>query len=156
MDPTSDEIRTLLHPYTFEAMEGIFNFSGGNPGIMLELLLRTLQDAIRGAEVLVNEGYDLDQVLTAYQIDAEYVQKFVKKEVTRARAEFTTFQTTLLTFLSDIRTLDEIETWLKNHEKSWESVLEDFDLFEKQGLIYSPEAGTIQATELWTKGSQFV
>jgi hypothetical protein len=61
-----------------------------------------------------------------------------------------------LTFLGDARTLDEIEVWLQSHDKTWESVLEDFDLFEKQGLIFSPEAGLIQATELWTKGSSFV
>jgi hypothetical protein len=151
----SSEIKRVIHPFTIEALEHIFRFSGGNPGIMLELLLRCLQDAIRGAEVLVSEGYTLDQVLTAYHIDGKYVQKFVQKEVKRARAEFTSFQTELLGFLSSGRSLDEVEEWLQKHEHSWESVLEDFDLFEKQGLIFSPETGRIQATELWTKGSQF-
>ncbi|MFX1318310.1 MAG: AAA family ATPase [Promethearchaeota archaeon] len=152
----SPMIQGLLVPFTGEALEAIFNYSGGNPGIMLELLLRCLQDAIRGAEVLINDGYSLDQVISVYQINSEYVQQFVQKEVTRARAEFTNFQTELLGFLSVSRSLDDIESWLQNQERSWESVLEDFDLFEKQGLIYSPEAGKIQATELWTKGSTFV
>ncbi|MFX1243344.1 MAG: AAA family ATPase [Promethearchaeota archaeon] len=152
----SDLSKKLLHPFTAESLEGIYNFSGGNPGIMLELLLRCLQDAIRGAEVLINEGYSFEKVLSVYQIDSEYVQRFVEKEVKRARAEFTNFQTALLSFLTDARTLDEIEAWLQSQNKTWESVLEDFDLFEKQGLIYSPEAGRIQATELWTKGSSFV
>lgn len=156
VDFESDAVRELLYPFTVEALEGIFNYSGGNPGIMLELLLRCLQDAVRGAEVLVNDGYTLDHVLTAYQIDFNYVQRFVQKEVKRARAEFTSFQTELLSFLSVARSLDEIEDWLQIHDSSWENVLEDFDLFEKQGLIYSPEAGHIQATELWTKGSTFV
>jgi hypothetical protein len=148
--------KQILHPFTAESLEGIFNYSGGNPGIMLELLLRCLQDAIRGAEVLINEGHSFDKVLSIYQIDPEYVQRFVEKEVKRAKAEFTKLQTDLLTFLGDARTLDEIEVWLQSHDKTWESVLEDFDLFEKQGLIFSPEAGRIQATELWTKGSSFV
>lgn len=152
----SPTIQKLLAPFTGEALEAIFNYSGGNPGIMLELLLRCLQDAIRGAEILINDGYSLDQVLSVYQINSEYVQQFVQKEVTRARAEFTNFQTELLGFLSVPRSLDDIESWLQSQERSWESVLEDFDLFEKQGLIYSPEAGKIQATELWTKGSTFV
>jgi type II secretory pathway predicted ATPase ExeA len=152
----SDTVKELLYPFTVEALEGIFNYSGGNPGIMLELLLRSLQDAVRGAEVLVNDGYTLDRVLSVYQIDFNYVQRFVQKEVKRARAEFSSFQTELLSFLSVARSLDEIETWLQSHDSSWENVLEDFDLFEKQGLIYSPEAGRIQATELWTKGSTFV
>jgi hypothetical protein len=156
IDFNSQEIKELLIPFTAEALEAIFNYSGGNPGIMLELLLRCLQDAIRGAEVLVNDGYTLDQVLSVYQINSEYVQQFVQKEVTRARAEFTNFQTALLGFLSGPRSLDEIESWLQSQERSWESVLEDFDLFEKQGLIFSPEAGKIQATELWTKGSAYV
>jgi nucleoside-triphosphatase THEP1 len=156
IDLNSSKIRAILNPFTGEALEAIYNFSGGNPGIMLELLLRSLQDAIRGAEVLVNDGYTFDQVLSAYHVDAEYIQQFVQKEVTRARAEFNNFQTTLLEFLSVPRTLDDIESWLQSQERSWESVLEDFDLFEKQGLIYSPEAGQIQATELWTKGSTFV
>ncbi|MFX1491630.1 MAG: AAA family ATPase [Promethearchaeota archaeon] len=152
----SEIVKDILHPFSAGALEGIFNYSGGNPGIMLELLLRTLQDAIRGAEVLVKDGYSLDQVLSAYEIDAKYVQHFVQKEVKRARAEFNKFQTDLLAFLATARSLDEIETWLETNNRSWESVLEDFDLFEKQGLIYSPEAGRIQATELWTKGSTFV
>ena len=152
-DPLSKQI---LHPFTADSLEGIFNYSGGNPGIMLELLLRCIQDAIRGAEVLINEGHSFDEVLSIYQIDPEYVQRFVEKEVKRAQAEFTKFQTDLLTFLGEARTLDEIEVWLQHNEKTWESVLEDFDLFEKQGLIFSPEAGRIQATELWTKGSSFV
>lgn len=152
----SDTVKELLYPFTVEALEGIFSYSGGNPGIMLELLLRCLQDAVRGAEVLVNDGYTLDNVLSAYQIDFNYVQRFVQKEVKRARAEFSSFQTELLSFLSIARSLDEIEGWLQIHDSSWENVLEDFDLFEKQGLIYSPEAGRIQATELWTKGSTFV
>ncbi len=156
LDLKSKEIKELLNPFTGEALEAIYNYSGGNPGIMLELVLRCLQDAIRGAEVLVNDGYSMDQVLSVYHIDSEYVQQFVQKEVTRARAEFTNFQTSLLAFLAVPRSLDEIETWLQSQERSWESVLEDFDLFEKQGLIYSPEAGQIQATELWTKGSAFV
>lgn len=155
-DLASRQMQELLHPFKVEALEAIYSYSGGNPGIMLELLVRCLQDAIRGAELLVNDGYSMDRVLTEYQIDAEYVQKFVQKEVKRARAEFTTFQTELLGFLSEGRTLDQIEAWLRSKERTWESVLEDFDLFEKQGLIYSPEAGRIQATELWTKGSQFV
>lgn len=155
-DLASRQIQEVLHPFRVEALEAIYSYSGGNPGIMLELLVRCLQDAIRGAELLVNDGYRMDQVLNEYQIDAEYVQKFVQKEVKRARAEFTEFQTSLLAFLSEARTLDQIETWLRNKERTWESVLEDFDLFEKQGLIYSPDAGRIQATELWTKGSQFV
>lgn len=154
-DLDSNEIKRVIHPFTKEALERIFRFSGGNPGIMLELLLRCLQDAIRGAEVLVSDGYTLEQVLSAYHIDGKYVQKFVQKEVKRARAEFTSFQTELLSFLSNGRSLDEIEVWLQSHERTWESVLEDFDLFEKQGLIFSPETGRIQATELWTKGSQF-
>ncbi|MFX0079136.1 MAG: AAA family ATPase [Candidatus Hermodarchaeota archaeon] len=156
IDFETDIVKELLYPFTVEALEGIFNYSGGNPGIMLELLLRSLQDAVRGAEVLVNDGYTLDHVLSAYQIDFNYVQRFVQKEVKRARAEFTSFQTELLSFLSAARSLDEIEDWLQIHDSSWENVLEDFDLFEKQGLIYSPEAGRIQATELWTKGSTFV
>ena len=156
IDLNSSKIKAIINPFTGEALEAIYNFSGGNPGIMLELLLRSLQDAIRGAEVLVNDGYTFDQVLSAYHVDAEYIQQFVQKEVTRARAEFNNFQTTLLEFLSVPRTLDDIESWLQSQERSWESVLEDFDLFEKQGLIYSPEAGQIQATELWTKGSTFV
>ncbi|MFX1577082.1 MAG: AAA family ATPase [Promethearchaeota archaeon] len=156
IDLNSSKIKAILTPFTGEALEAIYNFSGGNPGIMLELLLRSLQDAIRGAEVLVNDGYTFDQVLSAYHINAEYIQQFAQKEVTRARAEFNNFQTTLLEFLSFPRTLDDIESWLQSQERSWESVLEDFDLFEKQGLIYSPEAGQIQATELWTKGSTFV
>ncbi|MFW9830192.1 MAG: AAA family ATPase [Candidatus Thorarchaeota archaeon] len=155
-DLTSKEVKEILHPFTPEALEAIYNYSGGNPGIMLELLLRCLQDAIRGAEVLVNDGYNLEQVFSVYHVDSEYVQQFVKKEVTKARAEFTSFQTQLLQFLSDPRSLDEIESWLLTNNRSWESVLEDFDLFEKQGLIHSPEAGRIQATELWTKGSTFV
>jgi nucleoside-triphosphatase THEP1 len=155
IDLNSSKIKAILNPFTGEALEAIYNFSGGNPGIMLELLLRSLQDAIRGAEVLVNDGYTLDQVLSAYHVDSEYIQQFVQKEVTRARAEFNNFQTNLLEFLSVPRTLDDIESWLQRQERSWESVLEDFDLFEKQGLIYSPEAGQIQATELWTKGSTF-
>jgi nucleoside-triphosphatase THEP1 len=154
-DLASKQMHELLHPFTVEALEAIYSYSGGNPGIMLELLVRCLQDAIRGAELLVNDGYGIDRVLAEYRIDAEYVQKFVQKEVKRARAEFTAFQTELLGFLSEGRTLDEIEAWLRSKERSWESVLEDFDLFEKQGLIFSPEAGRIQATELWTKGSQF-
>jgi nucleoside-triphosphatase THEP1 len=156
LDFGSDTVKELLYPFTVEALEGIFSYSGGNPGIMLELLLRSLQDAVRGAEVLVNDGYTLDHVLSAYQIDFNYVQRFVQKEVKRARAEFSSFQTELLSFLSVTRSLDEIEAWLQSHDSSWENVLEDFDLFEKQGLIYSPEAGRIQATELWTKGSTFV
>ncbi|MHA2426667.1 MAG: AAA family ATPase [Candidatus Hermodarchaeia archaeon] len=156
IDLNSKAIKEILTPFTGGALEAIYNFSGGNPGIMLELLLRALQDAIRGAEVLINDGYTMDQVLSVYHIDSEYVQQFVQKEVKRARAEFTNFQTKLLEFLSTPRTLDEIENWLQVQERSWESVLEDFDLFEKQGLIYSPEAGQIQATELWTKGSTFV
>jgi hypothetical protein len=156
IDLNSKTIKEILTPFTGEALEAIFNYSGGNPGIMLELLLRALQDAIRGAEVLINDGYTLDQVLSVYHIDSEYVQQFVQKEVKRARAEFNNFQTKLLEFLSTPRTLDEIENWLQVQERSWESVLEDFDLFEKQGLIYSPETGQIQATELWTKGSTFV
>lgn len=156
IDLNSQTIKDILAPFTGEALEAIFNYSGGNPGIMLELLLRSLQDAIRGAEVLINDGYSMDQVLSVYHIDSEYVQKFVQKEVKRARAEFTNFQTKLLEFLSTPRTLDDIENWLQVQERSWESVLEDFDLFEKQGLIYSPETGQIQATELWTKGSTFV
>jgi hypothetical protein len=156
IDLKSNTIKEILTPFTGEALEAIYNYSGGNPGIMLELLLRALQDAIRGAEVLINDGYTLDQVLSVYHIDSEYVQQFVQKEVKRARAEFNNFQTKLLEFLSTPRTLDEIENWLEVQERSWESVLEDFDLFEKQGLIYSPEAGQIQATELWTKGSTFV
>jgi len=156
LDFESDTVKELLYPFTVEALEGIFSYSGGNPGIMLELLVRSLQDAIRGAEVLVNDGYTLDHVLSAYQIDFNYVQRFVQKEVKRARAEFSSFQTELLSFLSVTRSLDEIEAWLQSHDSSWENVLEDFDLFEKQGLIYSPEAGRIQATELWTKGSTFV
>ncbi|MDO8124215.1 MAG: AAA family ATPase [Candidatus Hermodarchaeota archaeon] len=156
VDYESDTVKELLYPYTVEALEGIFSYSGGNPGIMLELLLRCLQDAVRGAEVLVNDGYTLDHILSAYQIDFNYVQRFVQKEVKRARAEFSSFQTELLSFLSVARSLDEIEDWLQIHDSSWENVLEDFDLFEKQGLIYSPEAGRIQATELWTKGSTFV
>jgi nucleoside-triphosphatase THEP1 len=155
-DLASTQMRELLHPFRVEALEAIYSYSGGNPGIMLELLVRCLQDAIRGAELLVNDGYSMDRVLAEYQIDAEYVQKFVQKEVKRARAEFTEFQTELLGFLSEGRTLDQIEAWLRSKERTWESVLEDFDLFEKQGLIYSPDAGRIQATELWTKGSQFV
>jgi hypothetical protein len=155
-DLASQRMQELLHPFTVEALEATYSYSGGNPGIMLELLVRCLQDAIRGAEVLVNDGYGMDRVLTEYRIDAEYVQKFVQKEVKRARAEFTAFQTELLAFLSEGRTLDEIEAWLRSRERTWESVLEDFDLFEKQGLIFSPDAGRIQATELWTKGSQFV
>jgi nucleoside-triphosphatase THEP1 len=156
IDLNSQTIKEILTPFTGEALEAIYNYSGGNPGIMLELLLRSLQDAIRGAEVLINDGYTLDQVLSVYHIDSEYVQQFVQKEVKRARAEFNNFQTKLLEFLSNPRTLDEIEKWLQVQERSWESVLEDFDLFEKQGLIYSPETGQIQATELWTKGSTFV
>lgn len=156
VDLNDPPTRQILHPFTVESLEGIFNYSGGNPGIMLELLLRCLQDAIRGAEVLINEGHTFDKVLSIYQIDPEYVQRFVEKEVKRAQAEFTKFQTDLLTFLGEGRTLDEIEVWLQNNDKTWESVLEDFDLFEKQGLIFSPEAGRIQATELWTKGSSFV
>ena len=156
LDFKSDTVKELLYPFTVEALEGIFSYSGGNPGIMLELLLRSLQDAVRGAEVLVNDGYTLDHVLSAYQIDFNYVQRFVQKEVKRARAEFSSFQTELLSFLSVARSLDEIEDWLQIHDSSWENVLEDFDLFEKQGLIYSPEAGRIQATELWTQGSTFV
>jgi hypothetical protein len=156
LDLKSNTVKELLYPFTVEALEGIFSYSGGNPGIMLELLLRSLQDAVRGAEVLVNDGYTIDHVLSAYQIDFNYVQRFVQKEVKRARAEFSSFQTELLSFLSVARSLDEIEDWLQIHESSWENVLEDFDLFEKQGLIYSPEAGRIQATELWTKGSTFV
>jgi hypothetical protein len=156
LDLKSNTVKELLYPFTVEALEGIFSYSGGNPGIMLELLLRSLQDAVRGAEVLVNDGYTLDHVLSAYQIDFNYVQRFVQKEVKRARAEFSSFQTELLSFLSVARSLDEIEDWLQIHDSSWENVLEDFDLFEKQGLIYSPEAGRIQATELWTKGSTFV
>ncbi len=105
--------------------------------------------------MLTNDGYSLDQIISVYQIDSDYVQRFVQKEITRARAEFTSFQTNLLGFLSVARSLDEIGEWLQNSNRSWESVLEDFDLFEKQGLIYSPEAGRIQATELWTKGSTF-
>lgn len=155
-DLKSNSVKELLHPFTPEALEAIFSYSGGNPGIMLEILLRCLQDAIRGAEVLVNDGYSLDQVLSVYHIDSEYVQQFAQKEVTRARAEFTSFQTELLQFLSAPRSLDEIESWLQTNDRSWESVLEDFDLFEKQGLIFSPEAGRIKATELWTKGSSFV
>ncbi len=155
-DLKSPKIKDLLSPFTGEALEGIYSYSGGNPGIMLELLLRCLQDALRGAEILVNDGYTLDQVLSVYHIDSEYVQQFVKKEVTRARAEFSNFQTNLLGFLSIPRSLDEIESWLQSQERSWESVVEDFDQFEKQGLIYSPETGQIQATELWTKGSTFV
>ena len=156
LDYKSTTVKELLYPFTVEALEGIFSYSGGNPGIMLELLLRCLQDAVRGAEVLVNDGYTLDHVLSVYQIDFNYVQRFVQKEVKRARAEFSSFQTELLSFLSVARSLDEIEDWLQIHDSSWENVLEDFDLFEKQGLIYSPEAGRIQATELWTKGSTFV
>lgn len=155
IDLKSTDIRSIPHPFTVEALEGIYNFSGGNPGIMLELLLRCLQDAIRGAEILVSDGYSLDKVLTAYHVDSDYVQKFVQKEVKRARAEFNAFQTRLLEYLSLARSLDEIETWLTKNERTWESVMEDFDLFEKQGLIYSPETGLIQATELWTKGSKF-
>ncbi len=152
----SPKVKEILAPFTGEALTAIYNYSGGNPGIMLELLLRSLQDAIRGAEVLINDGYTLDQVLSVYKIDSEYIQQFVQKEVKRARAEFSNFQTNLLEFLSAPRSLDDIESWLQEKERSWESVLEDFDLFEKQGLIYSPEAGQIQATELWTKGSTFV
>jgi hypothetical protein len=152
----SQPIQGILAPFTGEALEAIFNYSGGNPGIMLELLLRCLQDAIRGAEILIDDGYSLDQVLSVYKVNSEYVKQFVQKEVTRARAEFTNFQTELLGFLSVPRSLDDIESWLQSQERSWESVVEDFDLFEKQGLIYSPEAGKIQATELWTKGSTFV
>jgi hypothetical protein len=156
VDLNSPKIKEILSPFTGEALTAIYNYSGGNPGIMLELLLRSLQDAIRGAEVLISDGYTLDQVLSVYRIDSEYIQQFVRKEVKRARAEFTNFQTNLLEFLSVPRSLDDIESWLQEKERSWESVLEDFDLFEKQGLIYSPEAGQIQATELWTKGSTFV
>ena len=123
---------------------------------MLELLVRCLQDALRGAEILVNEGHSFDEVLAAYQINDEYVLQFIQKEVKRARAVLTSFQTSLLEFLSKGSSLDEIESWLVGKERDWESVLEDFDLFEKQGLIFSPEAGKIQATELWTKGSKFV
>ena len=154
-DFSSPSIRKLLHPFTLEALTAIYNYSGGNPGIMLELLVRCLQDAIRGTEVLVKDGYNLDEVLSAYSIDAEYVRQFVQKEVKRATAELTVFQTELLDFLSSPRSLDEIEAWLLNKGKNWESVIEDFDLFEKQGLIFSPDAGQIQATELWTKGSKF-
>ena len=57
LDFKSDTVKELLYPFTVEALEGIFSYSGGNPGIMLELLLRSLQDAVRGAEVLVNDGY---------------------------------------------------------------------------------------------------
>jgi Holliday junction resolvasome RuvABC ATP-dependent DNA helicase subunit len=156
LDLTAPLSEQILHPFTADSLEAIFKYSGGNPGIMLELLLRCLQDAIRGAEVLINEGHTMDKVLSIYQIDPEYVQRFVEKEVKRAQAEFTKFQIALLNFLGDSRTLDEIETWLQSQEKTWESVLEDFDLFEKQGLIFSPEAGLIQTTELWTKGSSFV
>ncbi len=155
IDYDSNQIKEIIHPFTFESLEGIFNYSGGNPGIILELLLRCLQDAVRGAEVLVKEGYTLEKVLSAYHIDSEYVKNFVQKEVKRARAEFTSFQTELLEYLSEPRNLDDIESWLLEKERTWESVLEDFDLFEKQGLIYSPDAGRIQATELWTKGSKF-
>ncbi len=155
IDYDSNQIKEIIHPFTFESLEGIFNYSGGNPGIILELLLRCLQDAVRGAEVLVKEGYTLEKVLSAYHIDSEYVKNFVQKEVKRARAEFTSFQTGLLEYLSEPRNLDDIESWLLEQERTWESVLEDFDLFEKQGLIYSPDAGRIQATELWTKGSKF-
>jgi hypothetical protein len=155
IDFDSNQIKEIIHPFTFESLEGIFNYSGGNPGIILELLLKCLQDAVRGAEVLVKEGYTLEKVLSAYHIDSEYVKNFVRKEVKLARAEFTSFQTELLEYLSEPRNLDDIESWLLDKERSWESVLEDFDLFEKQGLIYSPDAGRIQATELWTKGSKF-
>ena len=99
IDLNSKTIKEILTPFTGEALEAIYNYSGGNPGIMLELLLRALQDAIRGAEVLINDGYTLDQVLSVYHIDSEYVQQFVQKEVKRARAEFNNFQTTLLEFL---------------------------------------------------------
>jgi hypothetical protein len=153
---TSARITEVLHPFTVDALEAIHNYSGGNPGVMLELLVRCLQDAIRGAEILVNEGHAFDEVLAAYKINEEYVLQFIQKEIKRARAVLTTFQTSLLEFLSEGRSLDEIESWLAGREKDWESVLEEFDLFEKQGLIFSPEAGKIQATELWTKGSQFV
>ncbi|MFX1474122.1 MAG: AAA family ATPase [Promethearchaeota archaeon] len=152
----SSRIKEILHPFTLSALEAIHNYSGGNPGIMLELLVRCLQDAIRGAEILVNEGNSLDEVLAAYEVNDEYVLQFIQKEVKRARAVLTSFQMMLLEFLSKGRSLDEIEAWLIGQERDWESVLEEFDLFEKQGLIFSPEAGKIQATELWTKGSQFV
>jgi len=154
-DFSSPSLRKLLHPFTLEALTAIYNYSGGNPGIMLELLVRCLQDAIRGTEVLVKDGYALDDVLSAYSIDAEYVRRFVQKEVRRTTAELSAFQTELLDFLATGRTLDEIEAWLTSKGKDWESVIEDFDLFEKQGLIFSPATGKIQATELWTKGSKF-
>ena len=151
-----EKINEILHPFTKSGLKAIYTLSGGNPGIMLELLLRLIHDALRGTDKLHQDGYRIDDILSAYLIDEEYVLKYASKEMKKAKAEFTRFQAQLLEFLSSSRTVDEIGDWLVTQGTSWEQVLGDFDLFEKRGLIFSPERGRIQATELWSRGSQYI
>ncbi|MHA1861650.1 MAG: AAA family ATPase [Candidatus Ranarchaeia archaeon] len=158
-DPTKldkKELDLVVHPFTQSGLKAIYTLSGGNPGIMLELLLRLIHDARRGTDSLYKDGYRINDILSAYKIDEQYVLKYASKEMRKAKAELNRFQNQLLDFLSTSRTVDEIGDWLMTQGKKWENVLEDFDLFEKRGLIYSPERGKIQATELWTRGSQYL
>lgn len=158
-DPLSfkdSELDDIVSPFTKSGLKAIYTLSGGNPGIMLELLLRLLHDALRGTDALHKDGYRIEDILSAYNIDEDYVLKYASKEMRKAKAEFTRFQSQLLDYLRIARSIDEIGDWLTTQNKALEDVLEDIDLFEKRGLIYSPERGRIQATELWTRGSEYI
>lgn len=148
-------LKELIKPFTLDGLETVYSYSGGNPGSMLELLIKLLYDAIRGTDLLSKEGYSLDEVAAAYQIDTEYVIKFASKAMSQTKAELTEFQKELLEFLEEPRNLNDIEKWLNSKGKNWDDVIDDFDLFEKRGLIYSPTTGQIQATELWIRGSKY-
>jgi nucleoside-triphosphatase THEP1 len=151
-----EDVKKAISPFDISGLKAIYRFSGGNPGAMLELLLKLLYDSLRGTESLTKEGWSLDDVVSQYMINEEYVLKFASREIQKAKSEFTKFQTSLLNFVATPRGLDEIQDWLTAQAKSWNDVVNDFDLFEKRGLIHSPERGRIQATDLWLRGSQYV
>ncbi|MHA2059227.1 MAG: AAA family ATPase [Candidatus Ranarchaeia archaeon] len=151
-----EDVKKAISPFDVSGLKAIYRFSGGNPGSMLELLIKLLYDSLRGTETLTKEGWSLDDVVSQYIINEEYVLKFASREIQKAKSEFTKFQTDLLNFVATPRMLDEIQDWLTAQAKSWDDVINDFDLFEKRGLIHSPERGRIQATDLWLRGSQYV
>ncbi|MHA1916714.1 MAG: AAA family ATPase [Candidatus Ranarchaeia archaeon] len=154
-DLSKKNLEKCISPFNIEGLKAIYRFSGGNPGSMLELLIKLIYDVLRGTESLTKEGWSFDNVIAQYVIDEEYVLKFASKEIKKAKSEFSRIQTELLQFLTNMRTLDEIQDWLLTRNKTWEDVVNDFDLFEKRGLIHSPKRGTIQSTELWTRGSKY-
>ncbi len=100
-----DELNKIIHPFTKSGLSAIYKLSGGNPGIMLELLMRLIHDALRGTETLQKEGYRMEDILSAYQIDDKYVGKFASKEMSKEKAELNRYKIDLFEFLKVTRQL---------------------------------------------------